>query len=364
MKKTYLISFLALTVLFLFSSCPYSPFSKKKYEQGEFPPVATNFSDVNSPFDDYNSALPEIHVGHNLIFSSYRNTKGGTYDIIDENMHIAWDMETGKLNIDNSHIYVYNDFVKPLVNLINTDANEFGPFVLGYEAHSEPEVYKRVTFLTYSTDEGSENFRSRMVYYESNYSGDSASSFGPFDLNIVNKSNSNPQYISFFGENIKSINVWDFDPSEIKQMYFQADGDGKTDIFKIEVPDNDDFISFLTSDTTYPAQKVSPLSTPSEDKCPFINGKVMVFASDRPGGYGDYDLYYSFYENGEWTKPVNFGDKINSAYDEFRPVTLFADGFKTDLLIFSSNRPGGLGGFDLYYAALPFKIFDWGWIVE
>ena len=362
MKKLFILVF-SLSGLIIFTGCP-NPHGKQKYKEGKFPDFATNFQDVNSPYDDYNSALPEIHIGHNLIFSSNRYTQGGTYDIVGENMHIAWDMETGDLNIDNSHFNNYNDFVRPLLNLANTEGNEFGPFALGWEDFSDPEIYKRVTFLTWSTDDGSENFRSRMAWYETYYAGDSAMAFGPFDLKIVNAENSNPQYISFFGENIKSINIWNFDPSEIQQMYFQADGEGKTDIFKIDVPENDDFIAFLTSDTTYPAQRVASLSTEYEDKCPFINGKVLVFTSDRPGGYGGYDLYYSFYENGDWTKPVNFGEKINSPYDEFRPVTLYADGFKTDLLIFSSNRPGGMGGFDLYYAALPFKIFYWDRQIE
>ena len=359
MKKK-IVPIFAIVALIIFSGCPSG---KKKYRKGKFPQTATNFTDVNSPYDDYNSALPEIHVGHNLIFSSNRKTQGGTYDIVSENMHIVWDMETGKLTIDNSNPYIDNSFVKPLLERLNTDADEFGAFALGYDDHRDEEVTRRFTFITYSTNDSSDRFRSRMVYYESFYTTDTAKVYGPYDLKIINK-NKNAQYISFFGKNVKTINLWDFDPSELTQMYFQSDNDGQTDIYKIDIPANNDFIAFLTSDTTYPAQKVTELSTAYEDKCPFINGKVLVFTSNRPGGFGGYDLYYSTYENGQWFAPVNFGDHINSPYDEFRPVTLFADGFETDLLIFSSNRPGGQGGFDLYYAALPFKIFDWGWVVE
>ena len=103
----------------------------------------------------------------------------------------------------------------------------------------------------------------------------------------------------------------------------------------------------LTSANSVPIFKESVLSSNSNDKCPSINGNIIVFASDRDGGYGGYDLYYSQFINNQWSTPVNFGDKINSSSDEYRPITFsFFNYF--DLMIFSSNRPGGKGGFDLY----------------
>ena len=92
------------------------------------------------------------------------------------------------------------------------------------------------------------------------------------------------------------------------------------------------------------------------DECPFVNGRLMVFTSDRAGGFGGYDLYYSIYENGIWSAPVNFGEKINSEFNEFRPITVLAWGFNLDLMFFSSDRPGGKGGYDLYYVGIPKMI--------
>ena len=92
-----------------------------------------------------------------------------------------------------------------------------------------------------------------------------------------------------------------------------------------------------------------------DDKCSFIISDFMVFASNRAGGYGGYDLYYSRFENGVWNAPINFGEKINSEYDEFRPIVrALGDStyFKNDFMLFSSNRPGGKGGFDLYYTGI------------
>jgi hypothetical protein len=80
---------------------------------------------------------------------------------------------------------------------------------------------------------------------------------------------------------------------------------------------------------------------------------LLVFSSDRPGGFGGYDLYYSQKTSNGWTEPVNFGPKINSEFDEYRPVVSDHPDFANRLMIFSSNRPGGLGGFDLYFVGIP-----------
>ncbi|MBN2863357.1 MAG: hypothetical protein JXN62_09365, partial [Bacteroidales bacterium] len=51
-------------------------------------------------------------------------------------------------------------------------------------------------------------------------------------------------------------------------------------------------------------------------------------------------------QDNEWSIPVNFGDKINTGDNEFRPITFqFLD---FNLMIFSSDRSDGKGGYDLY----------------
>ena len=106
-------------------------------------------------------------------------------------------------------------------------------------------------------------------------------------------------------------------------------------------------------DTIYQPTPIVELNSPNSEACPNINGILMVFTSKREGGYGGYDLYYSQLEESGWSSPVNFGPKINTEYDEFRPITFYAPKFDNDLMVFSSNRPGGLGGFDLYYVGIP-----------
>lgn len=76
--------------------------------------------------------------------------------------------------------------------------------------------------------------------------------------------------------------------------------------------------------------------------------RTLYFVSDRPGGYGGKDIWYSKYEHGKWQVPVNLGPEINTPFDEVSPF-IAPDGVS---LYFSSNGHAGLGGFDLYYYSL------------
>lgn len=95
-----------------------------------------------------------------------------------------------------------------------------------------------------------------------------------------------------------------------------------------ELPFNDDAYS-----TCHPALTAS--------------GDTLVFSSDRPGGYGGMDLWMSIREGHAWTEPHNLGQEINTAGNEVFP-TLHPDGS----LYFSSDLLAGLGGLDMFAAAL------------
>ncbi|MGB4665099.1 MAG: OmpA family protein [Bacteroidales bacterium] len=79
------------------------------------------------------------------------------------------------------------------------------------------------------------------------------------------------------------------------------------------------------------------------------DGKELYFVSNRPGGVGGYDIYKSFKdENGEWSEPINVGEPINTPGDEKSPF-IHTD---TRTLYFSSNGHPGMGGYDIYYVKL------------
>ena len=77
----------------------------------------------------------------------------------------------------------------------------------------------------------------------------------------------------------------------------------------------------------------------------FVNDTTLIFASNGFEGKGGYDLFYSYYTDGTWSKPLPLDD-INTEFNETDPTIMF------DYLMFASDRPGGKGGLDLYYAKI------------
>ena len=77
------------------------------------------------------------------------------------------------------------------------------------------------------------------------------------------------------------------------------------------------------------------------------DGRMFIFSSDMPGGFGKNDLYVSFRIDTTWTKPINLGETINTSGDEIYPF-FHDDG----TLYFSSDGMHGMGGFDLFSASL------------
>lgn len=79
------------------------------------------------------------------------------------------------------------------------------------------------------------------------------------------------------------------------------------------------------------------------------DGRVLIFTGcDLPTSIGGCDLYISFKKGNHWTAPQNMGSSINSRWWDSTP-TLSSD---NRTLYFSSRRPGGKGGSDLWMARL------------
>jgi outer membrane protein OmpA-like peptidoglycan-associated protein len=74
------------------------------------------------------------------------------------------------------------------------------------------------------------------------------------------------------------------------------------------------------------------------------SGNVLYFVSDRPGGFGQTDLWYCEKQaDGSWGTPVNCGEKINTIAAETFPTVN-----EGGILYFSSKGYAGLGGYDIY----------------
>ncbi len=97
------------------------------------------------------------------------------------------------------------------------------------------------------------------------------------------------------------------------------------------------------------------INTPGDELFPFIReDSTLYFSSNGQPGMGGQDIFRSVRVNGKWTKPENMKYPINSPADDFGIV------FNPDEPeegYFSSNRPGGKGGDDIYSFVVPPLLF-------
>ena len=78
------------------------------------------------------------------------------------------------------------------------------------------------------------------------------------------------------------------------------------------------------------------------------DGNTVYFSSDRPGGFGGLDIYKSTKnEKGEWGEPINLGAAINTPYDEDSPFI-----HNESTLYFSSMGHSSMGGYDIFVSEL------------
>lgn len=122
-----------------------------------------------------------------------------------------------------------------------------------------------------------------------------------------------------------------------KFLYFISDMPGslgQTDIFKVEINE---------SGFGNPVNLGPKVNSASKEFTPFLDGEVLYFSSDRPGGFGGLDIYGSKITEFP-SEPVLLNAPINSNADDF--VFIINETTRTGYI--SSNRQGGVGDDDLY----------------
>lgn len=139
--------------------------------------------------------------------------------------------------------------------------------------------------------------------------------------------------------------------SETHDATVALSGDGQTMIIyrtNVNLTGGDLYITYKRDRAwTNPRMLNERINSPHQESsaCLSMDGKVLIFSSDRPGGYGGKDLYrVRLLPNGEWSLPINLGPVINSIYDEDAP-SLSPD---EQTLYFASNGHRTMGGYDLF----------------
>ncbi len=142
--------------------------------------------------------------------------------------------------------------------------------------------------------------------------------------------------------------------SEYRDYFPALTADSETIIFSRIVKGNEDFYTSHKKEGKW--QKAEPLS--SNINTPIFNegaqsispdGKYLFFTGcNRPDGLGRCDIYLSRKEGKQWGKAINLGSSINSEYWDSQP-SISPDG---NTLYFVSNRPGGIGSYDIWKSTL------------
>ena len=332
MIKTYIIGLM----LFFIRGCGIG----NDNVLGSLPKTPVNFKEINSKYDDYNSTAPTLGETFPLCFSSNRNSYGDNFDIIYKMITISYTKDNGVLEVyenKNGSLNVVNsnrNLVQAL-GVVKTSADEFGPYLIPAGGQVR------------DTGSGANYTNMFFLLYADNSQGDLDIKF---TQNVTSNYYTQPQDISFL--NSTSDDAYPTLNKDHTRIYFASNRNGDYDIYTAMVDPVNNLVDYFTQSTDVPVEKVTNISSTGDDLCPFITGDLMVFASNKEGGLGGYDLYYAKFENEQWTSPVNFGAPINTPYDEFRPIIRHQDSMTNDFMLFSSNRIGGLGGFDLYYVGI------------
>lgn len=140
--------------------------------------------------------------------------------------------------------------------------------------------------------------------------------------------------------------------SDLKTLYYAAEymemGYGRYDIYKVSKTD---------SGWSAPLNLGRNINSDFWESAPSISpdGQALYFSSNKPGGFGGIDIYVSYKtKNGYWSQAYNLGPNINTKGDDQTPF-IHAD---NRTLYFASNGWPGYGGTDLFVA---FKKLDGKW---
>lgn len=345
-----------LTGCFLFY-----PGQRVVFPIGHVPDKVKNFTTLNTPYDDFNAAAPPmIYDSGWLALSSNRIQPEAGNRIHLFLFSINFYKTDGSFHIGAGHRGRL-----PLAH----QAPQFGPLTFWLHlppvrSTHLPEFYQGERYLK----DGHEHEKPvSLIFAGRNEAGDLdlfvSASFeikrvtqGPeiavMPAARLNRRGSDQSYAAFGPDG---------------RLYLASDHGGSFDIFAVKggpaagaAATGDDWFAWLT-ETNAPAAELEPVrsvNSTSDDTAPSILDGTMVFASNRPGGQGGFDLYWATYDAASgWSLPTPI-TIANGPANEFRPNLIVLGGvaagpqYDNHLLLFSSDRHGGLGGYDMYYVGV------------
>ena len=306
---------LALAIIFITTVSCYIKFE----DSFKMKPGTVNLSGLNCEYDDYNATVVTYQCNsYNIMYSTKYKSKGKDFDIFSGNIQF-WIYKSDSSNISSKR--------GSEITSMNSDSNELGPIYIDYYKCFASDRKIDATDLTNDLN----------IFIDYYFNG-----------------------VSLFGGNTPNYDeAYPCYDRENKILYYCTNKDGDFNIYQCKNDSTSDLITWLKNpEIAIKSTPVNILNSPKDDKCPYIFGDYIYFVSDRDGTMGGFDIYYSKRdETGEFSTPVNAGGPINTSHDEYRVSCYYyynpsSISESPDFLIYSSNRPGGKGGFDLYLSVI------------
>ncbi|PSR12773.1 MAG: hypothetical protein DA408_13615 [Bacteroidetes bacterium] len=146
-----------------------------------------------------------------------------------------------------------------------------------------------------------------------------------------------------------NVRPFPFNGSDYSTGYATYTPDGRGVYFASDRPDGfggyDIYTSYLVGNSWSTPENLGPVvNSPGNELTPFFDGSSLYFASDWHYGLGGLDVFRSQQDNGRWTQIFHMGAAINSPRDDYGFV--FNDARNLGYVV--SNRTGGSGNEDVY----------------
>lgn len=216
--------------------------------------------------------------------------------------------------------------VKRLSDRVNTPFSEFAPF-----AENENKIYfSSIRYLTKKSISDGEKFYISKILTSEKTSDWSRPRLLTININSDNEHSSNAT-LSYNGELMFFTRCNAGYPAEVKcRIVYSKLKNGRWQK-PVELPSHVNLDNYTTT---------QPALVANDE-----GNYIIYFVSDRPGGVGKLDIWYTTMDNKEsFSPPVNAGNIINTPGDEITPF--YND--STGILYFSSDYHIGIGGFDIY----------------
>ena len=233
---------------------------------------------------------------------------------------------------------------------VNYDMKNYGPAETSFEKvlSIDPNYQKKVAYVLGLTEMKLKKYDEAAAHLEQYLNS------GAKNKSLIKKAKQNLSIAKFTAQAtnapvpFKPESLGDLLNTENAEYLPSLTADGETLVYTRRVRRQEDF--YISKKVDGKWQKGIPMEDINTDlnegaQSISADGKLLVFTiCNQKGGYGNCDLYFSEVVKGRWTKVANMGASINSKDRETQP-SLSADG---RALYFSSNRPGGFGGMDVW----------------